>query len=42
METIARQLDIYRRALDDLGKPFPKELPLAREILKPTNAGARS
>ncbi len=32
METIARQLDIYRRALDELGKPFPKELPLAREI----------
>ncbi len=32
METIARQLDVYRRALDELGKPFPKELPLAREI----------
>jgi len=32
METIARQLDIYKKALDDLGKPFPQELPLAREI----------
>ena len=32
METIARQLDVYRRALDELGKPFPKELPLAREV----------
>lgn len=32
METIARQLDIYRRALDEAGKPFPKELPLTREI----------
>lgn len=32
METIERQLDIYKRALDDAGKPFPKELPLMREI----------
>jgi alkanesulfonate monooxygenase SsuD/methylene tetrahydromethanopterin reductase-like flavin-dependent oxidoreductase (luciferase family) len=32
MDTIARQLDVYRRALDEAGKPFPAELPLAREI----------
>ncbi len=32
METIARQLDVYRRALDEADKPFPDELPLAREI----------
>lgn len=32
METIERQLDIYRRALDEAGKPFPEELPLMREI----------
>jgi alkanesulfonate monooxygenase SsuD/methylene tetrahydromethanopterin reductase-like flavin-dependent oxidoreductase (luciferase family) len=32
MATIARQLDVYRRALDAAGKPFPAELPLAREI----------
>ena len=32
METIERQLGIYRRALDDLGKPFPDEIPLMREV----------
>ena len=32
METIERQLDLYKRALDDLDKPFPDELPLMREI----------
>ncbi len=32
METIARQLDIYKRALDKAKKPFPAELPLCREI----------
>jgi alkanesulfonate monooxygenase SsuD/methylene tetrahydromethanopterin reductase-like flavin-dependent oxidoreductase (luciferase family) len=32
MDTIARQLDIYKTALDDFGKPFPDELPLMREI----------
>ena len=41
METIARQLGIYRRALDEAGKPFPKELPLAREIfIAPTKKQA--
>jgi len=31
MDTIERQLDIYRKELDRLGKPFPKELPMRRE-----------
>ncbi|MBM3509504.1 MAG: LLM class flavin-dependent oxidoreductase [Alphaproteobacteria bacterium] len=30
-ETIARQIAVYRRALAELGKPFPRELPLMRE-----------
>lgn len=32
MDTIARQLEVYKRALDAAGKTFPKELPLMREI----------
>jgi len=32
METIERQLDIYKRELDAAGKPFPDELPLMREV----------
>ena len=32
METIARQVEVYRRALEEADKPFPDELPLAREI----------
>jgi alkanesulfonate monooxygenase SsuD/methylene tetrahydromethanopterin reductase-like flavin-dependent oxidoreductase (luciferase family) len=32
MDTIERQLDIYKGALDEFKKPFPKELPLMREI----------
>lgn len=32
MDTIERQLEIYRRALDEFGKPFPDELPMMREI----------
>lgn len=32
MDTIERQLDIYKKALDDCGKAFPEELPLMREI----------
>ena len=32
MDTNERQLDIYKRALDEFKKPFPKELPLMREI----------
>ncbi len=32
LTTLARQLDIYRRALDQCGKPFPAELPMRREV----------
>ncbi len=32
LDTIARQLDLYRRALDACGKPFPSELPMRREV----------
>ncbi len=32
MDTIERQLDVYKNALDEYGKPFPEELPLMREI----------
>ncbi len=29
---IARQMELYRRALDAAGKPFPGELPMRREV----------
>lgn len=32
IDTIAHQMDVYKRALDDCGKPFPTELPMAREL----------
>ncbi len=32
METIQRQTEVYKRALDRLNKPFPAEVPIAREI----------
>ncbi|MSO75676.1 MAG: LLM class flavin-dependent oxidoreductase [Alphaproteobacteria bacterium] len=32
IETIARQLDVYKRALDECGKPFPAEFPMMREV----------
>ena len=32
MDTIERQLNVYKSALDEFGKPFPRELPLMREI----------
>ncbi len=32
IEVIARQMRLYRRALDAAGKPFPAELPLRREV----------
>jgi alkanesulfonate monooxygenase SsuD/methylene tetrahydromethanopterin reductase-like flavin-dependent oxidoreductase (luciferase family) len=32
LETIARQMDLYKRALDAAGKPFPKEVPMRREV----------
>lgn len=30
--TLERQMELYRRALDAAGKPFPEELPLRREV----------
>jgi alkanesulfonate monooxygenase SsuD/methylene tetrahydromethanopterin reductase-like flavin-dependent oxidoreductase (luciferase family) len=30
--TVERQMDLYRRALDAAGKPFPVELPMRREV----------
>ena len=32
LQTIARQMDLYRAALSRAGKPFPAELPMIREI----------
>ena len=32
MDTIERQLEIYKTALDEFKKPLPKEMPLMREI----------
>jgi alkanesulfonate monooxygenase SsuD/methylene tetrahydromethanopterin reductase-like flavin-dependent oxidoreductase (luciferase family) len=32
METIARQMAIYRTELDAVGKPFPRELPIVKEV----------
>jgi alkanesulfonate monooxygenase SsuD/methylene tetrahydromethanopterin reductase-like flavin-dependent oxidoreductase (luciferase family) len=32
MDTIERQLSLYKQALTELGKPMPDELPLMREI----------
>ena len=32
MDTIERQLSLYKKALAELGKPMPDELPLMREI----------
>jgi alkanesulfonate monooxygenase SsuD/methylene tetrahydromethanopterin reductase-like flavin-dependent oxidoreductase (luciferase family) len=32
LTTLARQMDIYRRALDACRKPFPAELPMRREV----------
>src|SRR5262249_37177945 len=32
LTTLARQIDLYRRALDGCGKPFPAELPMRREV----------
>ena len=41
LTTIERQLGIYRRALDECGKPFPAELPMRREVfVAPTRAEA--
>lgn len=32
IDTIIRQLDIYKRALDEFDKPFPDEMPMRREV----------
>jgi alkanesulfonate monooxygenase SsuD/methylene tetrahydromethanopterin reductase-like flavin-dependent oxidoreductase (luciferase family) len=32
LDTIARQVEVYRRALDECGKPFPAEFPARREV----------
>jgi alkanesulfonate monooxygenase SsuD/methylene tetrahydromethanopterin reductase-like flavin-dependent oxidoreductase (luciferase family) len=41
LATIERQLDVYRRALDEFGKPFPAELPMRREVfVAPSRAEA--
>jgi alkanesulfonate monooxygenase SsuD/methylene tetrahydromethanopterin reductase-like flavin-dependent oxidoreductase (luciferase family) len=32
ISTIERQMNLYRRALDAAGKPFPAELPMRREV----------
>ncbi len=32
IDTIAEQMEVYKRALDAAGKPFPDELPMAREV----------
>lgn len=31
IDTIAQQMEVYKRALDEAGKPMPDELPMARE-----------
>ena len=32
IDTIVRQVDVYKRALDEYGKPFPAEFPARREV----------
>ncbi len=32
VDTVLRQLEVYRRELDACGKPFPDELPMRREV----------
>jgi alkanesulfonate monooxygenase SsuD/methylene tetrahydromethanopterin reductase-like flavin-dependent oxidoreductase (luciferase family) len=32
IDTIVRQVEVYRRALDEYGKPFPREFPARREV----------
>jgi alkanesulfonate monooxygenase SsuD/methylene tetrahydromethanopterin reductase-like flavin-dependent oxidoreductase (luciferase family) len=41
MTTIERQMDVYKRALYEYGKPFPGEVPMRREVfVAPTRAEA--
>ena len=39
IDTIVRQVAVYRRALDEYGKPFPSEFPARREVFV---AGSRA
>jgi alkanesulfonate monooxygenase SsuD/methylene tetrahydromethanopterin reductase-like flavin-dependent oxidoreductase (luciferase family) len=39
LATIERQMELYKRALDELGKPFPAEVPMRREVFV---AGSRA
>lgn len=32
LDTTERQVEYYKRCLDEFGKPFPKELPMRREV----------
>jgi alkanesulfonate monooxygenase SsuD/methylene tetrahydromethanopterin reductase-like flavin-dependent oxidoreductase (luciferase family) len=32
LATIARQMDLSKRALDEYGRPFPAEVPMRREV----------
>ena len=32
LATIERQMDVYKRALDEAGRPFPAEVPMRREV----------
>ncbi|RPJ19677.1 MAG: LLM class flavin-dependent oxidoreductase, partial [Planctomycetaceae bacterium] len=32
LETLERQMGLYRQTLADLGKPFPREIPIRREL----------
>ena len=42
LDTIERQVELYRRALDEFGRPFPEEFPLRREIfVAPTREEAK-
>jgi alkanesulfonate monooxygenase SsuD/methylene tetrahydromethanopterin reductase-like flavin-dependent oxidoreductase (luciferase family) len=41
LTTIERQMELYKRALDEYKKPFPKEVPMRREVfVAPTRAEA--
>lgn len=41
LATLARQMEVYLRALDACGRPFPDELPMRREVfVAPTRAEA--
>jgi len=37
IEPLERQMDLYKRALDAAGKPFPAELPMRREVFVAKN-----